>query len=345
MSNSLDFKIFHSVSEVDPVSWNQLSAGRPFTSHQWYRYGEAVMDDCKPTYLIAYHQGEAIARATFWRTANEPLDIQSTLLRHSIQALLKRWPLLICRSPLAGISGLILPEAPLYDIVQTALGLKAEQILQDTKCSFLVFDYLSQQESVGWPKRFVASPIADTGTVMELTWPTFDAYLEARNKKDRQHYKKTLREAEKLGIQINRHSRADRTDEAVTLIHSVEQRFGSPQNPWTCAMLERFGILETDATFLTATIGNRLVGCGLVLQDNGAQMNAILGLTNDIHYVYFMLVYESLKIAFDHHIRILRLGSGAYEFKEQLGFSRESNNYGVFLPQNQILRILSRLAE
>src|SRR6266446_147376 len=123
--NSFDLQIAHSVTEIDPASWDQLSAGRPFTSHQWYRYGETVLADCEPTYLIAYQQGQPIARATFWRTANEPLPLESVVLRQTIQPLIKRWPLMICRSPLSSLSGLVLPEPPLRETIQTAITSKA----------------------------------------------------------------------------------------------------------------------------------------------------------------------------------------------------------------------------
>jgi hypothetical protein len=39
-----------------------------------------------------------------------------------------------------------------------------------------------------------------------------------------------------------------------------------------------------------------------------------------------MLIYESLKLAFEHQIRLLRWGSGAYEVKQRLGFQKEDNS-------------------
>jgi predicted N-acyltransferase len=336
ISNSFDFQIAGSVTEIDSANWDVLSAGRPFASHQWYRYGEAVLADCEPTTLLVFQQQQPIARATFWRTANEPLPIQSTMLRRGLQALVARWPLLICRSPLSSLTGLVLPEPPLREAVQAAMSARASELLRQKKCSFLIFDYLSQEHCAGWPEAFVSASIADPGTAMALTWPSFEAYLEAGNKKDRQHYKRTLREAEKLGIQISRQTTVSDVDEALALIRGVEQRFGSTENPWARAMLERLEMVG--GTFLEARIEGRLVGCGLVLQDNGAQMNATLGLAKDVAYVYFMLVYESLKLAFDDHMRLLRLGSGAYEVKEQLGFSREENNWLLLSAANPLVQ-------
>jgi predicted N-acyltransferase len=338
-SDSFDFQIVHSVTEVDPESWDRLSAGQPFTSHQWYRYGEAVLSDCEPIYLIVHHQGQPIARATFWRIPNDPILVPYAVIKHGLQAFLKRWPLLACRSPLSSLSGLILPDPSLCvsrEAIQLEIGTKANELLHQKGCSFLVFDYLSKEQCAGWPENFVFTSFSDPGTFMPIVWPSFETYLEAGNKKDRQHYKRTLREAEKLGIQISRHSDVKHIEEALALTRGVEQRFKSAENPWARAMLENLKMV--DGTFLVATIGTRMVGCGLILEDNGAQMNASLGLAQDVPYVYFMLVYESLKIAFEHQIHLLRLGSGSYEVKQQLGFSLEDNNSLLFTASNPLIQ-------
>ena len=112
------------------------------------------------------------------------------------------------------------------------------------------------------------------------------------------------------------------------------------ENPWARAMLENMEMAS--GVFLTATIGEKLVGCGLLLEDNAAQMTSILGLADDVPYVYFMLVYESLKIAFEHNVRWLRWGSGAYDVKERLGFSRENNGWVVVGAANPLFNRLLR---
>jgi hypothetical protein len=55
-----------------------------------------------------------------------------------------------------------------------------------------------------------------------------------------------------------------------------------------------------------------------------------------------MLVYESLKIAFEHEVRSLRWGSGAYDIKQRLGFSMEDNGSFAFSTTNPTLQNLIR---
>jgi hypothetical protein len=145
-----------------------------------------------------------------------------------------------------------------------------------------------------------------------------------------------VREAEKLGITVQRYSRVENVAEALELIRNVERRFGSAENPWARQMLENIEMVN--GTFLAATIEGKLVGCGLALQDNHSQMNATLGLAENIPYVYLMLVYESLKLAFDTQISLLRMGSGAYDIKEQLGCSLEDNNSILFTAANPLIQ-------
>lgn len=331
-----DIQVVHSVAEIDPKSWDDLSAGRPFTSHRWYRYCEAVLADCEPIYLIVHDQDRAVARATFWRSPNEPLPIESAFLRKGFQSFLRHRPLLMCYSPLSSIAGLILPDDVQRQFVQSVISAKAHELLRQKGCSFLVFSYLSKQQQIGWPQELLTTTVPGPGTFMEVVWPDFDTYMQAGNKKDRQHYKRTTREAEKLGIIVRRHNRVTNIDEALALVRSVEQRFSSAENPWTRGMFEMVEMV--DGTFLSAHIGERLVGCGLVLEDNGAQMNTSLGLADEIPYVYFMLVYESLKVAFDHRVHVLRMGSGAYDVKQQLGLSLEDNNSLLFAAANPLLQ-------
>ena len=60
---NLSIKTASSIHEIDPKAWDHLSDGRPFQSYRWYAYGECVMRDCPPVYLLAYNGDELIARA------------------------------------------------------------------------------------------------------------------------------------------------------------------------------------------------------------------------------------------------------------------------------------------
>lgn len=343
--DNLPFKIqvFRRIIDIDPVDWDNLNKNRPFQSHRWHQYGERVMNDCKPIYLLAYQNDALIGRAALWNIHNEPLPKMPLAAKKILLAAIKKWPLLICRSPLAFTSGIVLADNIDRKKVLAALSASALEIAKEQKTSFLVFDYLNTTDSHDLPENLAATTNPSAGTIMENRWESLEDYLSDGNKKDRQHYKRVQREAEKIGIQIERHSRVEQIDDALRLIRDVELDHGALPNPWARQMLENMEMVN--GTFITASIGERLVGCGLLLEDNASQLTSLLGLAKDVPYTYFGLVYESLKIAFEHKVRFLRWGSGAYDIKQRLGFSLEDNGSLAFSAaypplQNLIRRLI-----
>ena len=338
---NINIRTVSSIHEIDPNTWDQLSAGRPFQSHRWYAFGEQVMEDCPPTYLLVYAKDELIARASFWLVRNEPLPDLPPVLRNLAMGLLKRWPLFICRSPLANATGLLIPEGPERTKILSALAQASITEASSKRASFVVFDYLSEEETHHWPAGFSPVSVSDPGTVMQNRWNNLDAFLADGNKKDRQHYKRTLREAEKLGIRLDEYKQVPDVEAALSLIRNVDKQYRNAPNPWMRGLLENLSLV--DGTWFEARVEERLVGGGLILEDNAAQMTTALGLAEDVPYVYFMLIYASLALAFEKKVRLLRWGSGAYEMKQRLGFSKTNDNFVMVSGTNPVAHALAKL--
>jgi hypothetical protein len=130
--------------------------------------------------------------------------------------------------------------------------------------------------------------------------------------------------------------------EALPLIRTVEGRHAAAAKPWAAAMLSKAGMIRS--AWLEARVEDRLAGCGLVVEDQGVQMTTLLGLDYRVPYAYFQLVYAALRHAFDSGARILRGGSGAYELKERLGFTRENCNHTVLAGNGPLFQRISRMA-
>ena len=337
-TSNLTIEVVNSIHDVNVDAWDALSTDIPFQSHRWYAFGEQVMNDCQPFYVLAYQGSELVGRAALWRVRNEPLPKMPALLRRSLLALFRIWPLLICRSPLAFTQGIVLAKEIDPKPVVSALAASALKIAKEHSCSIVLFDYLGAEFSQYIPDPFLQSSNPSTGTVMENRWSTLEDYLADGNKKDRQHYTRTIRESEKLNICIERHTHVQNVEDALRLIRVVEQHHGALPNPWARRALENMEMVN--GLYLTATIEQTLVGCGLLLEDNGSQTTSLLGLADDVPYAYFRLVYESLSAAFEHKVRVLRWGSGAYEVKERLGFTREDNGAMAFCAVNPVLQSL-----
>jgi hypothetical protein len=68
------------------------------------------MADAPPTYLVALDGDTPIAGAALFRVHNEPLPLPE-VARRFMASIFKRKPLLVCRSPLADTSAMLLPGA------------------------------------------------------------------------------------------------------------------------------------------------------------------------------------------------------------------------------------------
>lgn len=342
-SSELEVQVAHSIEQVGQEAWDHLSAHRPFASFNWYRFGEAVLADNIPVYIILSQKSRPIARATFWLRRREQLPVSSRAARYLLQALLYRRPLLVCRSPVADRSGLILPDPPLCDEALQVIAQIAQKQAHQYKASFLAFDYLERQEAEGlrWPEAFVLSQVTDPGMRLTITWPDFESYMEHLPKSVRRDYRRHCKRAADQGVEIKLHPLIQpldeaTCDEAVTLIRNVEKHHHSAPNPWAGAMLKHADLLG--ATWLRAEIGNRLVGCCILLGDEDNRMMTLLGLDYDVPYTYFQLMYEPIRCAIEGGARIVWGGSGAYEIKQRLGFETVHNDYVAFATKNRVLR-------
>jgi len=242
---------------------------------------------------------------------------------------------------MANTTGLILSDGVQRDEILLELTQTALKIGKKNHASVLIFDFLRENDLHGWPSNFSQTLLPNPGTIMESRWQSMEEYLEQGNKKDRQHYKRSLREAQKLGLTIRESHQVLDLDNALKLIRIVEQKHGSLPNPWIPALLENINIIN--GVWLEVYKNARLVGCGLILEDNGVQMTTALGLAENEPYVYFMLVYASLESAFNNHVKALRWGTGAYDVKRKLGFNLEPDNHITFAGIGYFTNLLSRL--
>jgi hypothetical protein len=302
------------------------------------------MADCEPTYLIAWNGDTPVASAALFKVHNEPLPLPE-VARRFMASVLKHRPLLVCRSPLADTSALLLPGEPLRDEALTVLAQAAQEEFRKQHCSFLVFDYLltEQLRYKTWPQGFEPITISEPGTYMPMEWDSFEAYLEAGNKHDRQHYKRSLREAENNGLVLTKHRSISDVDRALKLIRNVSIWHGSAPNPWMRGLLENFSMI--DGTWLEIHKDGLLVGCGAVVRDNQFQLALALGLEDDVPGGYFLLLYSALKEAFEHKVRLVRFGTGAYDVKRRLGFHLEDTNHAMVAMAGITAPLVRKLAK
>ncbi len=337
-----EVQVVHSVQAVDEETWDRLAAGHPFASHRWYRYGEMVLAGDLPTHILLAWNGEPVARATLWLRRDEPLPLESRLLRRLVGGLLNRWPLLICQAPLADASGLILPPPPLRDKALALIARVAREQAERLRASFVPFVYLGPAEAAypGWPEAFGAVELPEPGTCLPIVWRDFEDYVQSRSKSTRKDYRRHGNRARDLGIEVTGCSEVTEIENALALVRDVEANHGAAPKPWARAALQHAGMV--DGVWLRAEMAGRLVGCGLMLGDGDTWFLTLLGLDYNVQYVYFQLLYAALRCAIERGVRTLVGGTGSYETKRRLGFELVDTNYAAFAGRGPLLRGLGR---
>ena len=341
--NKLRVKVYKSIKEINPEVWDKVASTRGFQSHRWYTFGEQVMADCPPTYLIAWDDEDPIAGAALFKIKNEPLPLPK-IARQFMSSILERRPLLVCRSPLADTSALLLPGEPLRDNVLPVLAGAAQEEFQKQRCSFLVFDFLltEQLNYNSWPAGYERITVSEPGTYMPIIWEGFEEYLEEGKKEDHQHYKQIIKQAGENGLVLSKHKTVSDVDTAMKMINDVSVWHGSAPNPWTRNMLENFSMV--DGTWLEIHKDQKLVGCGAVLRDNKFQIATALGLEDDVPGGYSLLLYSALQEAFEHKVRLVRFGTGSYDVKRRMGFHLEDTNHAMISMASTMARAMKRLS-
>lgn len=338
---SISVQVIDTINKINAEEWDGLSAGKPFQSHTWYKFGEQVMVGNSPIYLLAYQNKKLIGRLALWVTPNEPLPQSLGYGRWILNPVMRKWPLCICRSPIAQTSGLIvsaMAEHP-KQVVESLIQAAIEQG-QNNKCMALLFDYLSSQEKEILPQHIHSMQAADAGNILSNTWEDFDQYLARGDKKARRHYHRTLREIDGLHVSIERKQRADNIAEILPLVRNVEKQHGAPSNPWIENLLHNMETVK--GTLLTASDADgKLVGCMLFLEDGVGQIATAFGRQQDLPYVYLGLFYEGIRIAMEHKVKSLRWGSGAFELKRRMGFTLEDNSMIAFTFLHPLLQKFS----
>ena len=335
---SYKVRVTHGVEEVGQSEWDSLGEAQPFASYRWYRYCEVVFASDLPIYITLYRAGEPLARATFWLRRRESLPIRSRSARLIVDSVLRYRPLLACRSPISGTSGLILPAPPHRDPALNMILLTAQELARKHRTSFLLFDYLDpvQMSWSGWPEDYVRMADTSPGTRLTISWSDFESYLAHLGKKRRYNVRRNYRLVAEDGIRIVQYPAVTDLDKAMELHRNVNRRY---QVPTALSMRPTMANAEmVDAVWLAAEKDGKLVGCELMLGDRGTWLVTGLGLDHSVSNVYFVLGYEDIRYAIEQGARALRWGSETFDVKGRLGFEPEGYNNLIFGSQWTLLQ-------
>ncbi len=335
-------RVARHIEEIGQEAWDQCSRGRSFSSYRWFSFCQAILSDSPAIHIQVSNGEDPIARASFWLERSDALPIPARV-QPLARAAIRRWPLCVCRSPVANRSGLVLPEPPQRDEAMRAINNTIGELARKENVSFVLYDYLDgaadglRESTAG----FAWMEVPDPGTSLAMHWIDFQQYLESLGKTAWKDYRRHVNRANEMGLEITRHTRPPKLDEALPLIRAVEEHHQNAPVRYVQSVLENFGMV--DGVWIEAREEGRLVGCGLLLVDGDEMIATLLGLDYQVKYVYFQIIYEAIRCAIEKGVRVLHAGSGAYELKRRLGFVLEPNNHIAYAGSGLVFASLSKI--
>ena len=207
------------------------------------------------------------------------------------------------------------------EITRLGRGLRREE-----KASLLIFDSLDSKTARAWPGA-VSYSYGIPGMLLNTKANSFDEYIASLPNKEGRNIRHDLRRIEDQGISVTRHQTLSNDDRSAAerLYRMVEKRKGPERNPWVDPMLTNIQLVH--GTWLAAhSAAGELVGCVTEFEDNGMQMLTHLGLSETTQYVYFALLYESIRLGMEHGLHSYYWGAGTYAVKKRLGFTPIEND-------------------
>lgn len=335
-----EVRVADNLDQIDFGAWDRLNAEESFSSERWLRLSTAILPALRPCFVCLYNHEQLVGAAITTFTAQPGVQISSPLGQRIIKTLLGRCPLLVCQVPFVWISGLRLPRgdeiAALRAINRSLRELAARRNVSFTSLGWLtptLYDFVQQSGDY----QFVR---LDDTTTLQVTWPTFDDYLAGLGKSMRKDWHRHTNRARDLNIVVERVQQfAQYRDQLCELVFNVENAYGNTNvntySPHAFDIVERD--LSDQGIMLLARASGNLVGCGLLICDQGVMRLALLGIDYRFKYTYFQLFYEAIRYAIEHGIHTIKGGSGAYDFKTRLGFQREPI-YIAFDSHHSVLR-------
>ncbi|MGW2159405.1 GNAT family N-acetyltransferase [Nonomuraea sp. NPDC001699] len=310
-------EVARSISEVGAGEWDALADGVPFVRHHWLALAERVLAEHRPRYLLVRKDGGLVAAAV---CALEH-RLHNPVLESRFGRLTRRWPFLQVQAPMTATSGLLGGEGPQRRVLLRAV----RSLVRRERLLFCVVDHLPYAAGQPGYSRLGWLP----ETLLDLTWPSYEAYLDHLPRKRRAEIRRTQRRAEREGIEVRPLLAGpggelgrllDRMVAAVDLRHGPHVFYRPGLFP------EAAGVLGADLTVLAAYRHGAPAGCVALLRDGDELVARWIGrdyARTEGTAVYHALLTACVRAAVGSGARRLRLGGAAYETKKQFGVRLE----------------------
>jgi predicted N-acyltransferase len=333
-------EVVDTIDRIDPVAWDDLAGDRVFARQRWLRLAEAVLVGHEPRYVVVRRDGRYAAAAVCALGRR----LQNPSLQRPARWLLRLAPYLRFEIPITFESGLLLRAGEDAGPLRAAVGHLADR----ERALFVRLDHLPA-DAADW------TGLASAGyqpfpmwpeTMLDLRWPSFDAYLAALPSRKRAELNRVRRRADATGLVAELHVPSAKTaPELRNLVGEVLARHAAIEE-YHPDLFGRAGrVLGDDMRILVLRHDDRIVGCAALLRSGDEITAKWLGLdyarTRNTQ-AYARLLLACVEAAISLGARRLRLGATAYETKRHFGVAVEPRFGAVSARIPAVTRLVGR---
>ena len=334
--------LLHSLKAIDPHEWDRLAGDNAFATHGWLLTVETCSRGrVEPFYFVHREGGVAVATAVCYAVSHsndvETLDHMiygraanlATALRFSFL------PALVCGPRLGygwhiGIDPAL--TAAHRDRVRTIMidAMETAARQRSLELSFAhVMDHERELEQLLRARQYLRCSNVPV-SVLDIRWPTFDAYLDHLSKRTRSEFRRQIRHNRAAGTVVDVPAATRGHDAQVLDLFDANMRKHSglhfALNECCFAGLDAH--MGGRAKLFSATKGEALTGACLVLTQGTSSYAVAVGVDQERagdDYTYFHLAYNSIIAdAIGAGVTRLYYGRGLYEVKLRRGCRLEN---------------------
>lgn len=309
------------IREIDEKRWDLVTSDVLPMSHRWLRVTEDHWRFYKPRYLLLENEQGPCAAIM----ANTSVGYEKNL---GWMGWIYQRLSLVVRSPFSSLCSVVVRPGVSLEEVIPDVEAALKQLQRKEKRLLTTVGNVTGSDLVSWRRAgFLADP--QTGASVLDVPATYEAYLEALPRKDRQELRRIRKRAAEFNVRLECGPLGKDTESVYTLLCEVYEKHGILRDdiPFT---LEFFNGLQREmpeeVLIIRGYVGDKLAGVSFNLLDRSRLLGLMIGLHYELArpcYLYFLLHDEAIRWSIEHGLQRVYVGRTNEREKQKHGFSLE----------------------
>lgn len=336
---NIRMEIKRSINDIPAHLWDEASQEFPFTQSRLLRFLEYIMREYEPRYILIWKNEKLIAGAVchLQRHINNSGSLKRGWASQIVSLSCRRFPPLICSTSIYCFPGLfIAPSIDRnigYSIIKRAIRITAQKELSLFWGINGLDLYLADR--VPFASDMIQMSLPDE-CLLNIEWDTVSDYEASLPRKKRAEIRRLRNRSVESGVTLRiGELKIEHEQRVETLVRNVAEKHGNRYKYKPRLVQNALKILQPgDYSFLQAYLNNEMIGCLLLLRNNGIMLLKWIGLDyekSEPTFAYHYMMTQTVHHAIELKMRHVMLGLTSYTLKKKMG--------GVLAPRFSTLQL------